>query len=320
VARAAPGEVLILWVARIVREKGLDTFVKALTLLHKRQQAQLRAPGGATIPPFRVLVAGTGPDLTWLQAALPGGDAPRPDTPRVTYLGHAGGGGLATALASADIFFFPSRTEVFPNNIAEAMASGLAVVVEDVGVVRALVRHNVTGILVPPAARHRGGDATAHADALAALAADAGARARLGAAAAASTRGLTWRRAVGALVRGYDACAAARRARSSGASAAVSEYILDGGADADALIYRIGVNLTGRYQHPGGGGTGGGAAAAAGSGDVGGGSGAGDAAARDKARERMRERAASRRRERERNARGGGGGGAAANATRAAGV
>jgi glycosyltransferase involved in cell wall biosynthesis len=72
--------VLILWVARIVREKGIDTFVRALRLLAKDDSVR---------SPWRVLIAGTGPDLPALRRALPEGD----DKLRVTYLGHAGGGG-----------------------------------------------------------------------------------------------------------------------------------------------------------------------------------------------------------------------------------
>lgn len=241
-AAHAPGagenEVLILWVARIVREKGIDTFVRALRLLAKDDTVRT---------PWRVLIAGTGPDLASLRKALPEQDAAL----RVSYLGHAAGGGLATALASCDIFFFPSRTEVFPNNVAEAMASGLAVVAEDVGVTRALVLHNATGVLVPPALRALRGEASAHAAALAWLVDDPAARARLGTAAARAVKGLSWQRAVAALVRGYDACAAHRRANAADASAAPPppDFVADGGSHPDALIYSIGVNLTNRYAY-----------------------------------------------------------------------
>jgi phosphatidylinositol alpha 1,6-mannosyltransferase len=50
----------------------------------------------------------------------------------VKILGHTGGDRLALTYAAGDIFFFPSRTEVFPNNLIEAMASGLSVVTDDV--------------------------------------------------------------------------------------------------------------------------------------------------------------------------------------------
>lgn len=275
VAMAQPGELVVLWVARMVREKGLDTFADALKELWLRRTQPLSSAAHATPPPFRVVVAGTGPDLAWLQTQLPpttqsssstaAGDPPALP---VVYLGHASGEQLATALASSDVFFFPSRTEVFPNNIAEAMASGLTVLVEDVGVVRALVRHNKTGWLVAPQKRAAGlltGAAARaaavgpHVEALTMLMNDDALRARLGMAAAATAQGLTWRRAVGALVRGYDACAQRKRAeldarKGAGGDAAAArgegvEYVLDWGAEKDALIYRIGANLTGRYEH-----------------------------------------------------------------------
>ena len=280
VARAAPGEATILWVARTVREKGIDTFVAALLALHSRvvagnasaAEAASASPGEslspsrsppappassqlrlrATPPPrFRVVIAGTGPDAGMMRASLPEGPGSATSPPTI-YLGHATGRDLAAALASADIFFFPSRTEVFPNNIVEAMACGAAVVAEDVPVVRALVVHNATGILVPPVSRRllpRASDANAHADALHSLLLDPEERRRLGAAAAASTVGLTWDRAVGALVTAYDACGAAKAA---GAARATQPHgggggVADGGAPRGALIYSIGANLSGRY-------------------------------------------------------------------------
>jgi len=240
VAGAAAGELVVLWVARLVREKGLDTFAATLQ--------QLWREGGA--PPFRVVVAGTGPDMGWLRYRLPEGPGGAA-APPVLYLGHSKGHSLATVLASADVFFFPSRTEVFPNNLAESMASGLAVLADDVGVVRALVAHNVTGILVPPERRGRGGGGVgAHADALRLLLSDEGLRRRLGTAAARSTAGLSWSRAVGALVRGYDACAARKREERGAPAEPQPDVVSESGAltSEGALIWRIGANLTGRYR------------------------------------------------------------------------
>jgi hypothetical protein len=52
-------------------------------------------------------------------------------------------------------------------------------------------------------------------------------------------------------VRGYDACAAHRRANAADASAAPPppDFVADGGSHPDALIYSIGVNLTNRYAY-----------------------------------------------------------------------
>ena len=315
-----PGDRVVVWVARIVREKGLDMFVAALDELWRRRREAVVAHGGKAqanaaalaaagagaaagddaaqpFPPsFRVVVAGTGPDLAWLQARIPawpplsdsgssgtddggGGGVSEVDNEEVMpvrYVGHASGTQLATALASSDVFYFPSKTEVFPNNVAEAMASGLAICTEDVPSMAALLEHNTTGWLIHLSddteeqtkrrTRMAATIASAHADALARLLSDDALRARLGAAAAAATHGLTWRRAVEALVRGYDACAARKRAEREGSEprkgvrragpgddggdggSASDDFIpLNAGLAPDALLFRVGANLTGRY-------------------------------------------------------------------------
>lgn len=95
--------------------------------------------------------------------------------------------------------------------MAEALASGLSLVLEDVGVIQALVVNNLTGVLVPPVSPPVGGDVSRYVEALEALIRDPARRARLGKAAAASVAGLTWDRAIGALLRGYDTCTRRKR-------------------------------------------------------------------------------------------------------------
>ena len=188
------GEVVILWVARIVREKGLGSFAKTITeLLAAKAEGSI-----AGLPPFRVVVAGDGPDLPWLRRQLE-------RFPEVKFLGHTGGDRLSRTYAAGDIFFFPSRTEVIPNNLIESMASGLAVVTDDVGVNRAIVKDGVTGILVG-GTDALPGDVTAYVDALVSLLRDPDRRKRMSKAARKSTHGLTWERTFGSLRRSYDRC------------------------------------------------------------------------------------------------------------------
>ena len=188
------GEVVILWVARIVREKGLGSFAKTITeLLAAKAEGSIEG-----LPPFRVVVAGEGPDLPWLRRQIE-------RFPEVKILGHTGGDRLSRTYAAGDIFFFPSRTEVIPNNLIESMASGLAVVTDDVGVNRAIVKDGVTGILVG-GTDALPGDVTAYVDALVSLLRDPDRRKRMSKAARKSTHGLTWERTFGSLRRSYDRC------------------------------------------------------------------------------------------------------------------
>ena len=121
-------DVVVSFVSRLVKEKGLDVFVHVVR--------QLRAEGR----PVRALVVGEGPERAALRAELPGG----------VFTGHLSGAALATAYASSDVFLFPSETETFGNVTLEAMASGLAVVAADAAGTASLVDDERTGLLCPP--------------------------------------------------------------------------------------------------------------------------------------------------------------------------
>ena len=145
-----------------------------------------------------MVVAGDGPDLPWTRRQLEG-------FPEVRILGHTGGDRLSLTYAAGDAFFFPSRTEVFPNNLIEAMASGLPVVTDDVGINRAIVKDDVTGVLVKGTDPIPGTCRRAWTP-LAGLLRDSRRRDALGAAARKSTHGLTWERTFASLRRSYDRC------------------------------------------------------------------------------------------------------------------
>ncbi|MDT0630182.1 glycosyltransferase family 1 protein [Rubrivirga sp. S365] len=123
-----PSDVVVSFVSRLVKEKGIDVYVEVVR--------RLQASGA----PVRALVVGDGPERASLEARLPG----------AVFTGHLGGVELATAYASSDVFLFPSETETFGNVTLEAMASGLAVVCADAAGSRSLVTDGVTGLLCPP--------------------------------------------------------------------------------------------------------------------------------------------------------------------------
>ena len=86
------------------------------------------------------------------------------------------GGRVAELLPAFDLFVMTSRAEGVPTSIVEAMACGIPVVAADVGAVREVVKHGVTGIVVP------GRDARAAAGAIADLVVDPSRRLAMGAA------------------------------------------------------------------------------------------------------------------------------------------
>lgn len=121
-------DVAIVFLGRLVMEKGLDVFADTIVELRRRQVSH------------KVLVIGDGPARGWFEKALPGG----------TFVGFQTGKDLGRALASGDIFFNPSITETFGNVTLEAMACGLPVVAAGATGAASLVKHGDTGHLVPP--------------------------------------------------------------------------------------------------------------------------------------------------------------------------
>lgn len=246
---ASSDDIVILWVARIVREKGLGSFVKTIQSLNKVAQRE------ADLPKFRVVVAGDGPDLAWVRSSLK-------QFENVVILGHKGGTNLAKTYAAGDIFFFPSKTEVIPNNLIEAMASGLPVITDDVGVNRAIVQDEVSGIIVKNTAPLPG-DVTNYVNAIRRLMKDRELAKRMSAAAVASTSGLTWKRTFESLLHAYDRCRpglpyARHIPRESldqpklfppnvEAMEKRRDVIVDDGAPENSLLYRISRGITGGY-------------------------------------------------------------------------
>jgi glycosyltransferase involved in cell wall biosynthesis len=135
--------VRLLYVGRVSKEKDLDILAAAYN--------QLRRDPALTL---HLIVVGNGPYSQPLAELVP--DA--------IFTGYLAGEDLAKAYASADIFAFPSTTDTFGNVIIEAQASGLPVIVSDVGGPQELVEDGVTGVIT------RARDATELASAIRALA------------------------------------------------------------------------------------------------------------------------------------------------------
>jgi glycosyltransferase involved in cell wall biosynthesis len=119
------GEVRLLYVGRISREKDLDLLAAAYRRLRKE---------GLLVQLF---VVGHGPYCEAFAKSLP----------EAFFTGYLTGTELATAYASADVFVFPSTTDTFGNVILEAQACGLPVVVSDSGGPKELVQDQANGLI-----------------------------------------------------------------------------------------------------------------------------------------------------------------------------
>jgi len=169
-------EPVILFLGRIVMEKGLDVFAEAVDAL---------AAHGTRA---RVLVIGDGPARPWFKNRLPS-DA--------VFVGFQGGPDLGRAIASADMLLNPSVTETFGNVTLEAMASGLPVIAARATGSQSLVEDGVTGRLIRPGATEQ------FAQALQAYAGNRDERLATGEAGRDASARYTWDAVNGALAEGY---------------------------------------------------------------------------------------------------------------------
>jgi glycosyltransferase involved in cell wall biosynthesis len=122
---ATNGQVRLLYVGRVSREKDLDLLAQAYRRLRDE---------GLSI---QLVVVGHGPYSKAFSESLP----------EAIFTGYLRGKDLAAAYASADVFVFPSTTDTFGNVIIEAQASGVPVVVSDSGGPKELVENNANGLI-----------------------------------------------------------------------------------------------------------------------------------------------------------------------------
>lgn len=115
----------VLYVGRLSREKGLSE------LLAVRRGLLDRAI------PHRFIFVGDGPMRFELESCF--SDA--------VFTGTVSPAEVAVAMASSDLFVFPSRTDTAGNVVLEAQASGLPVLVTDEGGPRENMRDGETGVV-----------------------------------------------------------------------------------------------------------------------------------------------------------------------------
>ncbi len=118
----------ILYVGRISKEKNLHLLVRAFEGIAER------------IPEAELVLVGDGPyleDLKALAAGIP-----------CVFTGYLEGEELASVYASCDLFAFPSATDTFGNVVLEAQASGLPVIVTNLGGPQENMIPQTTGFVV----------------------------------------------------------------------------------------------------------------------------------------------------------------------------
>ena len=169
-------EVVISFVGRLVREKGLKAFANVLDTL--------RAQGFR----HRALIIGEGPERQWMRERLP----------EAIFTGYLEGQALARGYASADVFFFPSVTETFGIVTLEAMASGVPSVCTKATGSSSLVAHGVSGFLAAP---DQEAECVGY---LSRLISDAELRRRMGKTCVAHARAYDWDASMGALLSHYE--------------------------------------------------------------------------------------------------------------------
>jgi glycosyltransferase involved in cell wall biosynthesis len=109
---------IALYAGRVAIEKGLPDFL------------DLELPGSK-------VVVGDGPMLAALKASYPA----------VHFTGYLEGERLADAMAAADVFVFPSRTDTFGLVMIEALASGVPVAAYDVPGPRDIIAAGEVGMI-----------------------------------------------------------------------------------------------------------------------------------------------------------------------------
>jgi len=151
--------VRVMFISRLLWDKGIGEFVQAAKLLHQQGAAARFILVGDTDQdnPAAVPIATV---EAWHSEGLIEWTGSRPDMPKT--------------FSDAHIVCLPSYREGMPKVLLEAMASGRPCVTTETGGCREAVRHDDNGLLVPV------GDAIALANAIARLIRDTELRAKMG--------------------------------------------------------------------------------------------------------------------------------------------
>lgn len=131
---STPGAVRAAFVGRVSVEKNTPLLERAWLIARPR----LRELGVNA----ELIIIGDGPELARLRGTLA--------HQGVVFAGFRAGPALARLYASCDCLVFPSITDTLGQVVLEAQASGLPVLVTNVGGPSEVMRHGVSGLALPP--------------------------------------------------------------------------------------------------------------------------------------------------------------------------
>ena len=139
--RIGDAQPLVVSVARLSYEKGIDTLIDAAGIVHQAS------------PEARFVVVGNGPDEAELQRRIDARNV-RGIIQLVGFMDD-----VWPALLAADVFCMPSKSEGMPNALLEAMTASRPIVATEVGGIPEVIEHETNGLLAPPAEPRRLADA-----------------------------------------------------------------------------------------------------------------------------------------------------------------
>jgi len=135
VSKPASRGFCLLYVGRIVEEKGIGGLLKALSIVRDE------------IKDISLYIVGGGKDLDKFKDMT----KRLKITDVVNYVGEVGNTEVVKYYKSSDVFVYPSlRQEGFPMVIAESMASGLPIIASRIGGIPNAIEDKKTGVLIEP--------------------------------------------------------------------------------------------------------------------------------------------------------------------------
>ncbi len=128
------GEKLILCVGRLVPQKGIEYFIRAIPAIAKRY------------PEAKFVIVGEGWSRDILEAEAHASGQGR----KIQFTGFASDQEVINLMTSADVLVVPSIYEPFGIVALEGMATGVPVVASKVGGLSEVIEHDRTGLFVYP--------------------------------------------------------------------------------------------------------------------------------------------------------------------------